>query len=195
MGIAFFDFDGTISTADSFLAFIRYTAGRKAYWRGMALLSPWVILYGLKLLPNWRLKEKVFGYFFGGKSAAEIQQAGEAFSTDYLPRICRPKVLARIKWHQLLGHKVIVLTASSSTWLHGWCEAQNVELIGSEFAVKGGRYTGKLDGPNCHGIRKAEIVAQLLSQEGYTDTYGYGNSRHDAPFLSLLQRVNTIPVK
>ncbi len=188
-GIAFFDFDGTLSTQDSFLAFLRFAAGRAAYCWGLARLSPWVALHGLGLCSNDRLKERFFSHFFKGRAEAEVLRLGEAFAAQVLPRLCRPALLARLGWHRAQGHAVVVLTASSAIWLAGWCRTQQVQLVGTDFAVRDGRYTGRLAGPNCHGRRKQQLVAARLAERPYATTYGYGNLPDDGPFLSLLQQV------
>ena len=186
-GIAFFDFDGTICRGDSFLAFIRFAKGRGAYRRGILWLSPWIVLYFLRLYPNWRLKERFFSHFFKGAEEAALMAIGEAFSATVLPQMCRPDMLERIRWHQSQGHEVVVLTASSAIWLGGWCRRQKAQLTGTAFQVKDGCYTGKLEGFNCHGLRKKDLVAAKLAGGAYANnTYGYGNSRSDAAFLKLV---------
>ena len=192
MGIAFFDFDGTLTRADSFLAFLRFFRGRAAYWRGLVALSPWVALYGLRLYPNHRLKERFFGYFCRGVREADLRRVGEEFAATCLPGLCRPELVARLAWHRQRGDEVVVLTASSAIWLGGWCRAQGVELLGTAFAVRDGRYTGQLAGPNCHGRRKRELVAVRLAGRAYAETFGYGNAPDDNPFLSLLQHVRRV---
>ena len=192
MGIAFFDFDGTLTRGDSFLAFVRFARGRATYWRGLAALSPWVARYYLRLYPNHRLKERFFSYYFGGMPEAELLRLGEDFAARELPGRCRPELVARLAWHRARGDEVVVLTASSAIWLAGWCRAQGAELLGTAFEVQAGRYTGRLTGPNCHGERKRELVAERLASRAYAETFGYGNAPDDNPFLSLLQHVRRV---
>ena len=57
MILALFDFDGTITTDDSLIKFIRFVVGDiKTLW-GMILLSPMLITYKLKLIPNYKAKQ------------------------------------------------------------------------------------------------------------------------------------------
>jgi HAD superfamily hydrolase (TIGR01490 family) len=191
-GIAFFDFDGTLSRRDSFLAFIRFAVGRAAYWRGLAWLSPWVLLHYLGRCSNDKLKARFFGYYFGGRAETELQAVGEQFAATCLPRLVRPALLARLRGHRAQDHRVVVLTASSPLWLAGWARAEGVELVGTAFEVRDGHYTGRLAGPNCHGERKRQLVAEYLARHPGLPTYGYGNLPADAPFLALLQHVTIL---
>ncbi len=66
MIITLFDFDGTITTDDSLIKFIRFVVGDvKTAW-GMILLSPMLIIYKLKLIPNYKAKQIMLSYFFKG---------------------------------------------------------------------------------------------------------------------------------
>ena len=50
--IAFFDFDGTITTKDTYLEFIKYTKGTMRFFTGLAINSPYLVAYMLNLIPN-----------------------------------------------------------------------------------------------------------------------------------------------
>lgn len=54
-----FDFDGTLTTADTLLAFIRYACGTWRFIVGFLLHSPLLVLMKLKLYPNYRAKQRI----------------------------------------------------------------------------------------------------------------------------------------
>lgn len=66
--VAVFDFDGTLIRKDSFLEFIKFAFGERAFLTGFFLNSPYLVAFKLKLYPNWKAKERVFSYFFRGMS-------------------------------------------------------------------------------------------------------------------------------
>ena len=61
-----FDFDGTLTTSDTLLAFIRYANGTPAFMWGFLRHTHLLVLMKLKLYPNWKVKQSVFSYFFKG---------------------------------------------------------------------------------------------------------------------------------
>ena len=65
-GIAFFDFDGTITKKDTLLEVIKFQKGTLAFYTGFFLLSPYLVAMKMKILSNQMVKEKVLKYFFGG---------------------------------------------------------------------------------------------------------------------------------
>ena len=66
--IVFFDFDGTITTDDSLLKFIRFVVGDRRFLLGLVVLSPMLVLYKLKLIPNYKAKQYMLSWFFKGMS-------------------------------------------------------------------------------------------------------------------------------
>ena len=54
-----FDFDGTLTTCDTLLAFIRYAKGTPAFVRGFLRHAHLLVLMKLRLYPNWKAKQKV----------------------------------------------------------------------------------------------------------------------------------------
>ena len=57
--LALFDFDGTITSTDTFIKFIQFAKGSAKLFIGFALLSPYLILMKLKVYPNWTLREEI----------------------------------------------------------------------------------------------------------------------------------------
>ena len=55
-----FDFDGTLTCADTLLEFIRYACGRRRFFIGFALFCPLLVLMKLHLYPNYRAKQRLF---------------------------------------------------------------------------------------------------------------------------------------
>jgi len=77
--IAFFDFDGTITTKDSLLAFIFFRYGK---WRtivGLLLISPFYALHLLKLIPVQKAKEQVLKQFFKNEDVNQFSEAANEF--------------------------------------------------------------------------------------------------------------------
>ena len=68
-----FDFDGTITTKDTFIAFIRFVKGDLRTFLGLLLYAPILIMMKLKLYPNWKAKQQLFTYFFKGMNMKEFK--------------------------------------------------------------------------------------------------------------------------
>ena len=54
------DFDGTLTTADTLLRFIRFACGNVRFVLVFTLYLPLIVLMKMRVCPNWKLKQKVF---------------------------------------------------------------------------------------------------------------------------------------
>jgi len=185
MKIIFFDFDGTITTDDSLIKFIRYAVGDiKTAW-GMLLLSPMLITYKLKLIPNYKAKQCMLSYFFKGMHEQQFQKVAKEYSLKQIDSILRPKAIEKISWYKEQGHKVVVVSASIECWLKPWCDKNGLDLIATKIEIKDGIVTGKLLTKNCYGIEKANRIHERYNLSDYDHIHAYGDSRGDKELLEL----------
>lgn len=183
--IAFFDFDGTITTDDSLLKFIRFVVGDRRFLLGLVVLSPMLVLYKLKLIPNYKAKQKMLSYFFKVSSEEYFRKVANEYSLNHIEKILRPKAIEKINWHKNQGHKVVVVSASIECWLRPWCEKNNLELIATKLEIKDDIVTGKLLSKNCYGIEKVNRIKELYNLEKYDYIYAYGDSSGDKQMLEI----------
>jgi len=195
MILVLFDFDGTITTDDSLIKFIRFVVGDAKFIAGMILLSPMLTAYKLKLIPNYKAKQMMLSFFFKGMSEAEFQEVANTYSLNHIDTILRPKAMEKIAWHQEQGHKVVVVSASIACWLKPWCDKNNLELIATKIEIKNGIFTGKFLTRNCYGIEKAHRVKEAYDLNDYEYIYAYGDSRGDRELLMLADEASYKPFR
>ncbi len=83
--IAFFDFDGTITTKDTLLEIIKFQKGKRAFYIGFLLHGPWLLAYKLKLFPNDAVKQKILTYFFAGMNERHSRRNVIYLLKEYFP--------------------------------------------------------------------------------------------------------------
>ncbi|MBV7530115.1 HAD family hydrolase [Chitinophaga sp. sic0106] len=185
MTIAFFDFDGTITTRDTLWQIIRYQKGSVAMYAGIIRLLPALLAFKLKRIPAQEMKERVLAHYFGSMEEAVFRKGCEDFCAIALPGMLRDKALATIKKHQANGNIVVVVTASPRYWVEPWCKTLQIQCIGSELMVSNGRITGKIQGTNCNGEEKVNRIKKEFRLDNYRAIYAYGDSAGDLPMLAL----------
>jgi phosphatidylglycerophosphatase C len=185
--IAFFDFDGTITTKDTLLEFIKYSKGKVPFYLGFLINSPWLVAYKCKLIPNQYAKEKVLGWFFRNCPLDIFREHCEGFAAEVLPGLIRPKALQEIAKLQQSGAVVVVVSASPENWISGWTAPLKLDLIATRLELKGAgaRLTGKIEGKNCYGAEKVRRIQEAYSLGEYSEIYAYGDSSGDRPMLKL----------
>ena len=184
-GIAFFDFDGTITTRDTFLEFIKYSKGYLAFWTGFLFLSPYLVAFKVGLISNQKAKERVLRYYFGGVGILDFNKECKAFAATVIPTLLRPKAIERIQWHIEQGREVVLVSASPENWLKDWCESMGIRLIGTQLEVKADLLTGNVRGRNCHGEEKVRRIKEKFNLSDYQEIYAYGDTSGDRPMLAL----------
>ncbi len=185
MTLALFDFDGTITTDDSLLNFIRFVVGDRRFLLGLVVLSPMLVLYKLKLIPNYKAKQYMLSWFFKGMSKDDFLKVANEYSLVHIDKILRPKAIEKINWHKNQGHKVVVVSASIECWLRPWCEKNGLELIATKLEIKDDIVTGKLLSKNCYGVEKINRIKEIYNLKDFEYIYSYGDSSGDKQMLEL----------
>ncbi|UII30971.1 HAD-IB family hydrolase [Fulvivirga ulvae] len=183
--LALFDFDGTLTTKDTFIEFIKFYRGAFKFYLGFMLLAPILILYKLKVIPNWRAKEYVITYFFKGESIAHFNEKGRAFAEEFIPGMVRKKALDKFNQHIAQGDLVMIVSASAVNWVKPWADKNGVELIATNLETKNNRLTGRILGRNCYGSEKVSRIGSQIDIRDYSDIHVYGDSRGDKEMLEL----------
>lgn len=183
--IAFFDFDGTITTKDSLLEIIKFQKGKMAFYKGFLLHVPWLLGYKLKILPNDRVKEKILTYFFSGIPESVFQTNCNSFAETKLPSLIRPGALEEIEILKKKGFDVVVVSASAGNWIKKWTDSRSIILLATRLEVKNGIITGHIEGKNCHGEQKVLCIKDQWNLNDYDEIYAYGDSTGDKPMLAL----------
>ena len=100
--IAAFDFDGTLTTRDTLLAFIRFTHGRCQLLLGLLRQAPWLLMMKLGLYPNGKAKERIFAHFYKGTPHAQFTQWGRDFA-EIAETMLNGQTVKTLQQHQAEG--------------------------------------------------------------------------------------------
>ena len=183
--LACFDFDGTITTKDSLPDFIKYAVGKPIYYTKLFFLSPLLICYMLKIIPNYTAKQMFLSCFFKGWVADRFLKIAEQYSDKQIDKITRPVAIRRIKFHQKQGDTVVIVSASIDYWLKKWCENRSVDLIATRLEISKGKITGKFASANCYGMEKVNRIKEKYNLDKYNDIYAYGDSSGDKEMMQI----------
>lgn len=87
-----FDFDGTLTTRDTLLEFIRFACGTRRFLLGFLLFAPLLVLMKLGLYHNGKAKQKVFAHFFRGMAVDAFDTLCQDFAHTHR-HLLRPDVV------------------------------------------------------------------------------------------------------
>ena len=191
--VAAFDFDGTLTTSDTLLSFIRFTHGRLRFLLGFLRYAPLLLMMKLGLYPNGKAKEKVFSYFYKGVPHEQFSQWGHEFA-DIAATMLSSVMVKTLRWHQSEGHTVCVVTASIDEWVRPVCERLGINtVLATRIEVSfDGLLTGRFLTPNCYGAEKVVRLLEEFPERKSYKLYAYGDSRGDHELLAIAD-VSSVP--
>jgi len=199
-----FDFDGTLTTRDTLLLFIRFVCG---WWGLVGVLvryAPLLVLMKLKLYPNWRVKQKVFSSCFGGMTVERFNDYCRLFAEKYRCGVLRPDGVEDVRRALGEGAVVMIVSASVDNWVRPFFNdvlpassvQQNLLVLGTQVEAAGGRLTGRFMGRNCYGAEKVCRISAVLPAPR-EDCYivAFGDSRGDREMLQYADEAHYRPFR
>lgn len=186
--LALFDFDGTITTKETFSPFLHYAV---PFYRRVfigSMLGTFIAAYKAGLLrPSYLRKCLVMGAFFGADETS-LNEKGLIFSRIYLSKYVRPLALERIRWHKRRGDTVVLVSASLSTYLSDWAQNIGIDLVCSKLESSKGVLTGLYQDGDCTGPTKAQRIRDRYNLDSFQSVYAYGDTAEDFDLLSLADK-------
>lgn len=190
-----FDFDGTLTTKDTMIEFIKFVRGSGKLFLGYALIAPTLIGMKLGMVPNDKAKERLLTHHFKGMSQATLREKATAFGKEVIPGLLRPQGQVAFREYQEAGHRVMVVSASLDLWLQPYFEAQGIEFLCTAAAYQGGAFTGKLADANCNGEEKVKRIQAHVKVADYEEVIAYGDSSGDEAMLGMADAAHFKPFR
>ena len=183
--MAAFDFDGTLSSRDNLVRFVRLVAGTADTGKAMAAAAP--ALLAARRDPTQRdvAKAILLRETMRGRRAEYVRDLGARYARMVVGRHLNPTVVARLDAHQAAGHEVVIVSASLTDYLDPAATLLGIPTVLASGLEVGddGRFTGELAGPNVRGPEKAARLDAWLDGVAAV-VYAYGDSHGDAELLA-----------
>jgi phosphatidylglycerophosphatase C len=188
--VAAFDVDGTLTVRDCVRPFLLRVGG----WPGISnalLRKPLATVGAAARRDRDRFKELLVGGVLRGRKVAQVEEMGEVFAEQVEARWLRADTIARLRWHQRAGHRIVLVSASLGPYLRPLGRRLGVDdVLCAEPLRAGDEKVRRLD---------AWLAASHLED---ATVWAYGNSsgdramlaRADHPLLVKSAAVPTVPV-
>jgi HAD superfamily hydrolase (TIGR01490 family) len=190
--VAAFDFDGTLSTRDNFVPFLRRFAGTPATTRAFATVG---VEVGRRGRASWKrdeVKAALLRQLVTGRDVADLDDTARRFARDVLARHLRREAVARAEWHRDQGHRLVIVSASLGAYLRPIANELGFDaVLATELEVgDDGRLTGRMAGNNVRGAEKARVLDAWLEagSDGTPFVWAYGDSSGDRELWARADR-------
>ena len=177
-----FDFDGTLTTKDTLLEFIRYAKGTLAFGLGFLRYTHLLVLMKLGLYPNWKAKQKVFAHFFKDTTLDDFDAICQEFTASSR-HLLRPKGIEAINQALKEGSEVLIVSASIDNWVQPFFP--QVKVLGTQIEVVDGKLTGRFLTKNCYGEEKVNRLKAIYPNRQDYHLTAFGDSNGDKELLAF----------
>lgn len=194
-----FDFDGTLTTSDTLLEFIKYAKGRGRFLMVFLMYSPLLILMKLHLYPNWKAKQQIFAHLFAGMRIEKFDALCRGFAEEN-QHLLRPKGITLMHEALVAGAQVFIVSASIDNWVRPFFDIRNlkgVQVLGTQIEVEDGKLTGRFKSNNCYGKEKVHRIAEVLKsfERSEYEIEAFGDSRGDKEMLAFADKGHFKPFR
>lgn len=194
-----FDFDGTLTTSDTLLEFIKYAKGRGRFLIVFLMYSPLLVLMKLHLYPNWKAKQQIFAHLFAGMRIEEFDALCRGFAEEN-QHLLRPKGITLVHEALVAGAQVFIVSASIDNWVRPFFDIRNlkgVQVLGTQIEVEDGKLTGNFKSNNCYGKEKVHRIAEALKsfERSEYEIEAFGDSRGDKEMLAFADKGHFKPFR
>lgn len=186
-GIALFDFDGTLTTKDTFILFGIHCFGVSGFLKHILKTSPWLVSWKLGFIKSSEAKERLFKSMFKGFPYERFRE----LCVDFVSKIdsnIRDDTVLLLKNHINQGHRTCIVSASIEDWIIPWAQKNGVsDVIATnvELSKDGIKLTGCFKSNNCLGEEKVKRIKERFPNFNNLESWAYGNSRSDIPMLNI----------
>lgn len=191
-----FDFDGTLTTRDTLIAFIHYACGTPRFLLGFLLHAPLLVLMKLRLYSNGKTKQRLFTWFFQGMSIETFDALCQSFALSHR-HLLRPDTVRLLQQALSEGAEVLVVSASIDNWVQPFFSTFHLppstfHVLCTQIEVIDGRLTGRFLTPNCYGQEKVRRILALHPDRSTYHLTAYGDSRGDRELLAFADEAHLV---
>ncbi|WP_309605687.1 HAD-IB family hydrolase [Phenylobacterium sp.] len=182
-----FDFDGTLTTRDSFTAFLKWRAGTWRHAAGMLRLAPAAIAY-LFHRDRGRLKAAAVREFLKDTPRERLEAEALEFAERFSRSLLRPDAVAAWMRWRAEPVRLVIVTASPELLVAPFARGLGADaLIGTELAFDPqDRVAGGFATPNCRGAEKVVRLKALFGADVEIRA-AYGDTSGDREMLAMAE--------
>jgi len=168
--LAIYDMDKTVTRRPTYGAFLWHAMWRLAPWR--VVLAPISLLatlfYAVRLIDRARLKEWNYRLLIGPASPAKLERVVESFAESQVANNVMAGARARIAEDKAAGRRLVLATASYRLYAAAIARRLGFDdVIATDTRIDAkGRTVARIDGVNCYGLGKLDMIEAWLQREG-----------------------------
>jgi phosphatidylglycerophosphatase C len=182
--LSVFDFDGTLTRRDSFVPFLMFAFGKRAFVLGMLRMLPALLRYVRKGMNRDQLKAALIASFLKGARVEWVEHKAAQFQQLHWRRLMRSAGVRSVASEVAAGARVTLCSASPRLVLQPFANELGIELIATELEECNGTLTGRISGSNCRCEAKVLRLEAVYGPLGNYRLKAWGDTRGDHELLA-----------
>lgn len=168
--LAIYDMDKTVTRRPTYGPFLWHAMWRLAPWR--ALLAPaalaTMLAYALGLIDRGRLKEWNYRLLIGRAAPEGLERVVRSFADRQAATNIMPGAWARLAEDKAAGRRLVMATASYRIYAAAIAARLGFDdVVATDSLIDAnGRTLARIDGANCYGLAKLDMIEAWLAREG-----------------------------
>lgn len=187
--LVLFDFDGTLTTADSLKRFLLQSDTRFKVALKVLKILPFLLAKSLGIWQADTAKEHILRVFFKNWTSEKFDAYCEDFAQNYLPKIIRKNAWNEIQKHAASKAEIAIVSASIQNYIEVYFRNKNISVIATRMAVVDGVLSGKSLGKNCNKAEKVSRIKGVFSSADFNEIIAYGDTINDKEMLQFAHKV------
>jgi HAD superfamily phosphoserine phosphatase-like hydrolase len=168
--LAIYDMDRTVTRRPTFPSFLFQACLSLAPWRILLtpLMGVTLLAYALRLMDRADLKQANYRIMIGRPSAAALAPVIEAFADRQVATNILPGACERIAQDKAAGRRLVLATASYRLYAAAIARRLGFDdvIATDTLPDSKGRIVARIDGANCYGLGKLDMIEAWLQREG-----------------------------
>lgn len=188
--LTIFDFDGTLTYNDSFLAFPCRIFGIAVLMKAIIGNIPSLLKWKFGRRSNSDAKQRLYSDLYRGSDKSALMLLSESFN----PRF-RKDIVKALEESKNRGEDVWIISASLDLWMVWQAKNLGVKLLCTETETdERGLLTGRFSTPNCYGEEKVRRLKEMCPNlaDYYVTVYGDNPNGGDAALRAIADEFITV---
>jgi HAD superfamily hydrolase (TIGR01490 family) len=169
--LAIYDMDRTVTRNATYTPFLIHAATRLAPWRLILLpvVLLWMLAYVARLVDRGRLKEINYNLMVGrGLAPEQLEPVIRSFAERQIATNILPGARRAIAEDKAAGRRLVMATASYRLYAAEIARRLGFDdVIATDTLIDAhGRVLATIDGSNCYGPAKKDMILAWLQREG-----------------------------
>jgi len=185
MSVAFFDFDGTLTTHDTIWPFALFLSEAGRGHAGDRLrLALSLLRLKLRFSSNHAFKQDYARILLQGRDVKSIKALVERFHHERLTPLLNRQVRRALESHVVAGDAVYLVSSNFEFFLKPLEKPWGLSgVLATQAETADGLFTGRLSGRACEGPEKLSRAIDCLGESSVRASVAYGDSAGDKCLL------------